>query len=153
MSLKSFLSGFKSAPTASYTDQQWYDSVGDFDFTKMVTSSNRLFNPDNFNTKLPENRKAEYAEWAKVNVTDSGHDYDYVGAFLAGEGRGKDPNGHLTDRWKKPNHPTFSTGSVYATGKYAKYAGTWQQDAAQEWKFTPSKTTAKAVNRYTRYSK
>jgi hypothetical protein len=132
----------------TYTESKWYSKVQGFSFDDMITSSNRFFNPDNFNTALPESRKAEYAEWAKVNVTDSGKDYDYVGAFLAGEGRGLSDNGHLTDRWKKPNHPTFSKDSVYAVGAYKKYAGTWKQQKDSSWTYTPSRATSKAVNAY-----
>ncbi len=54
---------------------------------------------------------------------DTGVDYDLRGAFAAGQGRGG--NGHMTDQFKKPNHPTFSNESQYAEGENAKYAGHW----------------------------
>jgi hypothetical protein len=133
---------------ATFSEGNWYKKVDGFDFTNMVSSGNKFFNPDNFNTPIPENRKAEYSAWAKNNVFDSGHDYDYAGAFLAGYGRDKDGNGHLPDTFKKPNHPTFSVESKYATGAYKKYAGSWSQNKAGEYSFKPAKVTLKAVKSY-----
>jgi hypothetical protein len=37
------------------------------------------------------------------------HNYDLTGAFA--EGDQPTGNAHLTDKHKKPNHPTYSTGS------------------------------------------
>lgn len=134
---------------ATFSESNWYKTVQGFSFDDMVTSNNKFFNPDNFNTPIPENRKVEYSNWAKANVTDSGHDYDYAGAFLAGFDRSKDPNGHLPDTFKKPNHPTFSVHSKYATGAYKKYAGSWAKiDNTNIYK--PAKATLKAVKAYTR---
>lgn len=61
---------------------------------------------------------------------DSGSDYDLRGAFAAGETRGT--NGHMTDRFKKPNHETFSDESQYDKGDGK--AGHWVGE-----KFTPGK--------------
>jgi hypothetical protein len=134
---------------ATFSESNWYKTVQGFSFDDMVTSNNKFFNPDNFNTPIPENRKVEYSNWAKANVTDSGHDYDYAGAFLAGFDRSKDPAGHLPDTFKKPNHPTFSVHSKYATGAYKKYAGSWAKiDNTNIYK--PAKATLKAVKAYTR---
>lgn len=133
-----------------FSEQAWYKKIDGFNFDSMVSSTNRFFNPDNFNTPLPEDRKVEYSNWAKTNVLDSGQDYDYVGAFLAGYGRDKAGNGHLPDTFKKPNHPTFSVESQYATGVYRKYAGKWNQNKAGEFTFSPARTTLKAVNSYTK---
>ena len=134
---------------ATFSEGNWYKTVQGFSFDDMVTSNNKFFNPDNFNTPIPENRKVEYSNWAKANVTDSGHDYDYAGAFLAGFDSSKDPNGHLPDTFKKPNHPTFSVHSKYATGAYKKYAGSWAKiDNTNIYK--PAKATLNAVKAYTR---
>ena len=115
-----------------FSETQWYKKIEKTDLTGMVKQSNPLFNPDNFNTTVPEKYKAEYDTWAKTNVTDSGMDYDYAGAFMeryqpGGQvwDRGSSGNGHLPDTYKKPNHPTFSTESKYATGIYSKFAGKW----------------------------
>lgn len=134
----------------TFSESKWYKKVDGFSFDNMISSGNKFFNPDNFNTPIPENRKVEYSNWAKTNVTDSGRDYDYAGAFLAGYGRGNSENGHLPDTFKKPNHPTFSVESKYATGAYKKYAGSWSQNKAGEYSFKPAKATLKAVKSYTK---
>ena len=47
-------------------------------------------------------------------VVDSGQDYDYKSAVEAGAP--PDPvTGHWPDKYKKPNHPTFSDESMYAS--------------------------------------
>ncbi len=52
-----------------------------------------------------KNRKRLYGD-------DTGEDYDLRGAYAAGQTR--DGRGHMTDQFKKPNHPTFSNESQYA---------------------------------------
>ena len=95
------------------------------DHTARLQTVEPSFNQANFNTPLPAAKQIEYSNWKTVNApNDSGHDYDLQGAFLAGVTR--DPaTGHMPDTFKKPNHPTFSNQSQYATGKWAKYAGKW----------------------------
>lgn len=56
-------------------------------------------------------------------------DYDLQGAFLDGELR---DDGHLTDRFKKPNHPTFSNESKYSNGN----GGEWERRDDGRWSFT-----------------
>lgn len=78
----------------------------------------------NFNTELTSGAEAAFPEWLQsVAPGDSGADYDYRGAFAAGEGRGKDA--HMTDRFKKPNHPTFSDESDYSD---QGAPGTWDKN-------------------------
>lgn len=95
------------------------------DHTARLQTVEPTFDQANFNTPLPAARQIEYSNWKTANApNDSGYDYDLVGAFLAGVTR--DPaTGHMPDTFKKPNHPTFSNQSQYATGKWAKYAGSW----------------------------
>ena len=58
---------------------------------------------------------------------DSGIDYDYRGFFKKyGNLNPQATNGHLTDEYKKPNHPTFSIESNYYTGQ--PYAVNWNSD-------------------------
>lgn len=79
-----------------------------------------------------------FAEWKeRYAPNDSGEDYDLRAAFFAGVV--PDEHGHWPDLFKKPNHPTFSKESVYAIGKAAKRAGTWEGD-----KFIPAKPEAGA---------
>ena len=78
-----------------------------------------------YDTVVPKGREAEYRAWkAKYAPNDSGEDYDLQGAFM--EGLAPDPRtGHWPDKYKKPNHPTFSVESKYAIGSDANLAGTW----------------------------
>jgi hypothetical protein len=64
---------------------------------------------------------------ARLAPNDSGEDYDLLAAFRAGVT--PDANGHWPDTFKKPNHPTFSTESIYATGEDAAKAGHWEGDS------------------------
>ena len=81
-----------------------------------------------YDTVVPRGREAEYRVWkAKYAPNDSGEDYDLQGAFM--EGLTPDPRtGHWPDKYKKPNHPTFSVESKYAVGADANLAGTWNGD-------------------------
>lgn len=74
-------------------------------------------------TSLSPRDEAAFLAWKAKNApNDSGEDYDYRGAFKAGERPGRD--GHWTDRFKKPNHPTFSDQSQYAKDAPER-AGRW----------------------------
>lgn len=102
--------------------------------TDKITAFEPTYNQANFNTELPKGQEIAYAQWKAANAPhDSGFDYDLVGAFRAGLTRNP-VTGHMPDQFKKPNHPTFSTQSQYATGKWAKYAGTWKGE-----EYTPAK--------------
>lgn len=63
-------------------------------------------------------------------------DYDLRGWF-AKSGKVAE-NGHLTDEFKKPNHPTFSDGSIYH-GKDGNEGGRWAKQG-NRWQFKASKT-------------
>jgi hypothetical protein len=78
-----------------------------------------------FDTPLSAEEERQFRAWkAKYAPNDSGADYDLRGAFKAG--LKPDPKtGHWPDTFKKPNHPTFSNESKYATGENAKKAGFW----------------------------
>jgi hypothetical protein len=103
--------------------------------------------PDQFETPLPPQDEEQFQQWKQEHApNDSGADYDLRGAFKAG--LTPDANGHWPDTFKKPNHPTFSTQSVYAKDAPDK-AGTWNGDtfvppAAAEGKL---KKTAKSFAR------
>jgi hypothetical protein len=62
----------------------------------------------------------------RLSADNTGQDYDYRGAFAAGQG--ESPNGHWTDQYKKPNHETFSDESQYAS--YGN-PGHWEGDTYQ----------------------
>lgn len=78
-----------------------------------------------YNTPLPAGQQAAYIQWAKKIGQDpvkGRYDYDLQGAFLNGASAAG--NGHLTDQFKKPNHPTFSDQSQYS-GLDGYTGGTW----------------------------
>jgi hypothetical protein len=81
-------------------------------------------NDTRWNTTLTATQESQFVAWKLINApSDSGADYDYRGAFLAGITA--DPNtGHWPDTFKKPNHPTFSNESKYAY-LMPHYAGYW----------------------------
>jgi hypothetical protein len=87
-----------------------------------------LLYPDKFNTKLTPEEEARYQQWLKGPGKNSVWDqsaYDVRGSWKSqGE---KIAPGHGHDTWKKPNHPTFSTESIYATQRQYP-AATWEED-------------------------
>ena len=90
----------------------------------------RAFNA-NFDTVLSPTEEQNYQSWkAKVApYEDAERTYDLRGAFLAGEGPHPEAvgesQGHWTDRFKKPNHETFSKESQYAPFVPALLSGNW----------------------------
>lgn len=83
--------------------------------------------PSPYDTKLTPNEERAFQAWkATYAPNDSGTDYDLRGAFKAG--LTPDPvSGHWPDMFKKPNHPTFSIESQYASAAPSK-AGRWTGD-------------------------
>ena len=80
----------------------------------------------NWDTPLSPSDEAAFQAWkARWASGDSGEDYDYRGAFRANEGPGS--NGHWTDRFKKPNHETFSEESQYSNDAPG-LAGYWGEN-------------------------
>lgn len=77
----------------------------------------------NYDTYLTPEEERQFLIWKAQNApNDSGEDYDLRGAFKAS----LQPDaitGHWTDRFKKPNHPTFSNQSQYAN---FGFPGSWQ---------------------------
>jgi hypothetical protein len=80
-----------------------------------------------YDTVLSQPDEMKFQKWKqKYAPRDSGYDYDLRGAYK--EGFKPDPKtGHWGDKWKKPNHPTFSDQSVYAKDR-PDLAGTWHGD-------------------------
>lgn len=80
-----------------------------------------------YDTALTPDDEQKFGEWKKANApNDSGEDYDLRGAYKAG--LEKDiKSGHWSDKFKKPNHPTFSDQSQYAKDEPEK-AGHWEGD-------------------------
>lgn len=91
----------------------------DFDFEKYFM--------ENYNTELTPDEERLFNQWLALESSSRGkdmtldmQDYDLKGywkslreALLRGESQAQDSRGHMTDKYKKPNHPTFSDGSQY----------------------------------------
>lgn len=93
--------------------------------------------PANYDTQLTPDKERNFQKWKAVFAPDdSGVDYDLRGAYQAG--LKPDAKGHWPDRFKKPNHPTFSNESQYAVGKDAAKAGRWRDE-----KFIPPTAPAR----------
>lgn len=91
---------------------------------------------NSFNTALTPEQEAAYQLWAKANPRLANtYDYDSRGFWAAGAAAA--PNGHGSDHWKKPNHPTFSDQSMYASPDAP--GGHWERDGTK-WTFTTGPT-------------
>lgn len=76
-----------------------------------------------FETILSSQFECAFQRWKETQAPhDTGEDYDWRGAFVAG--CRPDSTGHWPDLFKKPNHPTFSTDSIYAV-HCPQLAGKW----------------------------
>jgi hypothetical protein len=96
---------------------------------------------DKYNTQLSPADEQKYQAWAKsLGPQGSTYDYDLRGAYKAGAGQAT--NGHFTDQFKKPNHPTFSDQSQYS-GVNGQQGGSWQALPDGTWSFTPTASMLK----------
>lgn len=109
----------RSEARRNITQMMWTNPlerrVDDMDFT------------DKYNTKLTPEEEAEYQEWAKKEGRERDvEDYDLRGAWkeLNSGTMTEDERGHLGDKYKKPNHPTFSNQSKY-NGVDGHVGGEW----------------------------
>lgn len=75
-------------------------------------------------------------KYADGGATQENSDYDMDAAVAAGIQ--PDARGHWPDTYKRPNHMTFSDGSIYSTP--ATPGGHWENVQGDEWNFTPSTT-------------
>lgn len=79
-----------------------------------------------YDTRLNSIEEDTYQLWKQKlpQQLQSEQDYDLRGYYK--ETGGEDAEGHLTDKYKKPNHPTFSVESKYY--KKGMWAGKWDED-------------------------
>jgi hypothetical protein len=97
---------------------------------------------DNFNTELSPEEEQRFQSWAKEsgkNPDLETIDYDLRG-FWKGNNKFDDKNGHGSDEFKKPNHPSFSDQSKYhgTEAPWGSYVGgKWSESGKS---YTPSVT-------------
>ncbi len=98
-----------------------------------------------YNTQLPADVEKMFGAWLVDeskrqgrNLSNDLYDYDLRGMWNAGAGFGGD-NGHATDQWKKPNHPTFSDQSIY-NGVDGFQGGHWQNGSGGGFQYVASPT-------------
>lgn len=90
-----------------------------------------------FDTKLTPLEESRYRlAAAKAGRSGDSKDYDLRGAWNK-DAASIGSKGHLTDEFKKPNHPSFSTDSMYSSA--SNPGGSWVAGAKDSWSFTPSK--------------
>jgi hypothetical protein len=101
-------------------------------YQKIVTSNSNKEDRmpkklNEYDTVLSQSDEMKFQKWKhKYAPRDSGYDYDLRGAYKSGFK--PDPKtGHWDDKYKKPNHPTFSVYSKYAKDR-PDLAGTWHGD-------------------------
>lgn len=104
-----------------------------------VATAPAAVDPAQYETKLSTSEETKFQQWKAKNApNDSGNDYDFRGAYKAGLAAAD--NGHWSDEFKKPNHPTFSVESKYAASR-PELAGSWDGD-----KYVPPSVQPKAVD-------
>lgn len=103
---------------------------------------------DKYNTSLSSQQEKQFQTWTSQqskatgrNVANDLYDYDMRGWWQQSNGASLS-GGHLTDEFKKPNHPTFSTGSKY-NGVGGNEGGQWAKRSDGSWSFTPGQTNLK----------
>lgn len=93
---------------------------------------------DNYNTKLDSKEEQEYQIWRNnlpENLQEE-EDYDLRGLWKENKDQGLlDDNSHFPDKYKKPNHITFSKESIYSKGTVE--GGIWDNKKGH-WTFYPS---------------
>ena len=116
------------------------------------TVINRAYIPNRdftnrYNTPLTPLEQQGYNAWLKTvhPRQRSTYDYDLQGYYKAARNGidperiklAVDPKGklHFDDRFKKPNHYTFSTGSIY-NGRDGFYGGEWTELGNNKWSYT-----------------
>lgn len=97
---------------------------------------------DKYNTALSPVQERAFQAWAKKNQREfDTEDYDLRGAYLEMQSgdMSESANGHLGDKYKKPNHPTFSDQSIY-NGADGHYGGSWNEGPENTVSFTAGET-------------
>lgn len=102
---------------------------------------------DKYNTALNVDETQKFTDWSSQqnrDVNNDKFDYDIQGWWQKNQDQSLD-GGHLTDQWKKPNHPTFSDQSQY-NGVDGQYGGTWQPQSNGSFNFLASETNTRMMD-------
>ena len=90
---------------------------------------------DQYNTPLRPGQQRRFDKWTAKESERQGRDilmdkgaYDIQGFWKSGDYKHMDKDNHGSDTWKKPNHPTFSTGSKYVSEMNP--GGLWLEDGS-----------------------
>lgn len=101
-----------------------------------------------YNTALTTEEEKQFQKWAKAEGREKDvFNYDLRGYWkeMVAGSAAEASNGHLTDKFKKPNHPTFSSGSMYATE--SNPGGHWSNENGRD-VFTLSRKVSPAEANY-----
>jgi hypothetical protein len=111
-----------------------------------------------FDTPLNAENEKRFKNWLVRQQMLTSRDYskdlpvyDLRGWWL--ENNGADaPDGHFTDTYKKPSHPTFSTdskyhGTVNPTTGQKNVGGQWVVGPDNQWRFTPASSQTNTANK------
>lgn len=99
---------------------------------------------DPYSTKLTPSEASMYQKWKlslPKNLQYEG-DYDLAGLWKENPNVRPSANMHFPDKYKKPNHPTFSDESVYFGPATKKFAGKWTETNTS-WIYEPYDNTVK----------
>jgi hypothetical protein len=102
-----------------------------------------------YNTRLSARDETRFQDWMKTqsertghNVGDDLYDYDLRGWWKEHQDADLTAGVHLNDKYKKPNHPTFSTESQYH-GRDGNAGGRWEKQGDNSWRFTAGRTNVR----------
>ena len=124
-------SSISNSETLAFADMDYSNRYPEAEIWKTVeegsaADAKRESRTGKFDTKLSGNEENSYQLWKQSlpQQLQSEADYDLRGYYQ--EHGTEDTDGHLTDKYKKPNHPTFSVESKYY--KKGMWAGKWDED-------------------------
>lgn len=88
---------------------------------------------DPYTTQLNDEQERRFQVWRAMlpKALQYDGDYDLRGAYT--DGLKPSENEHFNDKYKKPNHPTFSDQSMYSTPQNP--GGSWVGDDEKGWAF------------------
>lgn len=111
-----------------------------------VPASDPLDYTERYNTRLSAEDEKKFQDWTKKqsertgrNIADDTYDYDLRGWWQEHRDADLTTGVHLNDKYKKPNHPTFSTESQYS-GSGGNEGGRWEKTESGAWRFVAGRT-------------